>query len=1836
MTLLPPIQDEQQPLLPNPRVSSLPDADANWLGQNPLFQLKMQQKLLEQLPNTTEALGQTEQFGFVPGFQGEETENTMQREMRALAGLPAGFIKGLIEIGKDVNRGLQFDEMKIVPKLPGMILNSVKDTVTGQNLMDAVHGKTTFTEWLAEDIGNLSMVFGGVELAAAKAGTLTMRAAGEAEQVGNFARAATLSSRADKIMGVSQKAGVAAAPYRFLGRKVVMRPFVAAAERGRVLAAAGEQQGVLMSTAGRVGTWLAERPMLRHEAIEAQRNMLARAADMYQHPFIQAQGIAAERVRNLMAEAGEEISPQEALSIVAQETKYRIEEGYKTIEDINKTVEGTRLRRSQSRYRQDPGLAPIQGDEQVASLFDQIETQYEPFKERFPDLNQSGRLPVVLDELSLQHTYDIDNIHVPEMARTRAEIGVNQQQFFDLQQEMHQYRVDPTEQVIPNASEAAARLDAELFPGAQPTKGAVQGNLLDDLAPEKLRAEIEPLAERERALSQEYNAAKEEFDRLSNADRNIPGRNMDELEKQRVRAENAQALDLAEQRMRVSESEMRRATSEREAAEAAVGSGYIKVGEGAAPPPPPIIPGPTSSVRRIISGGQTGADIGGLRAGKSLGMETGGTAPQGFRTDAGPNTSLRDTFGLDEHSSRNYRPRTKKNVDDADATIVFRREGVVSKGSQETIDYAEKTGKPVKVIDTDDPAEAARQVREFVDEHKPTTLNIAGHRERSLQGIGRFVERTLQDAFRGSQPIEQILEGVPQPALRYARNKNKTIKWAQFSETIDQVLEGNKTMTTRTSKLGNKGEVLKSEAGDIVIENVDEMPLEEVAHNHYADEGFKSPKEFIETWKKLHNGSYDPNQTAFVHRFRRKGEEEVIGQMTPEQIVKESYRHGGDIDPKLQARLDFLGAEVAPLQAKMEALEREIRELQKQQGGGVAPVPETIITMDKRRVETGRVLEGPRSELDKLIDAKQAELSSLRRQAQPRLDEMEANLNAQKILRNASADGYEAGRQAEILDLEDLRQRVLPAAVPLIDQEINRLRAGGLPKRPHPELETLPETRLFSDGALRDDLPKEAFARASKIEEALQQKLKNIDELKELHDLHHLAYQTKALERMWVDDEAMMASGYDRQWLPHINEFLQARRAAAHAFAAKEIDVVTWARIMDEIPNNWTAFMAKMEELGVGKEMQVLDEVTGEMVTTRMPPPRIADFSQNVVSSLASGRRHLGHAFVPGEVLEAVNDTLAEGQKPILPPKPGRKVSAPGRFTSDPENLLRNASRGLYGSTDISPNLFVAQAMEPIWEQMSNQLADYVNNAHFRVQLPEGAEIPRGFVKWSEDVDQFGKKTISVVPQGVQTELSRFATVGPNNAIMRGSAQMLDAMRVGVLHFSPKWLVNNALGNIFLAALEQPSAVFNMRNWIDALESAKKKGYLADGTVIELRHASTPSEVIEAAEFKGELGRDLAGNIEGEGIRRVSEAPVIKWVVDKTANLNSGMDQFARALLYKGKVRKLVKQRAKGTFLKDAESATGFRWVKDDLIDADALFQHIEDGNPLTPGEMEVVEQANREAIKAMVDYGNMSPWERTYVRRFIPFYTWQKNIAKLALSLPLDHPLRFATIEKISEHFGGFSKEERDTLPEYLIPSFELPGLNGRISSRGMNPLQDAFQLFRPDGEGFRESANPFLTAAMRFILHAKKSPFGAQEVGPGGFTQQVVGAGGLFGDLVKELPPIALAREVVGGLLGAESLPLLGDLRSNPAAATTGYLGFTYRPGDAVGEAEVRLQQERKEALLSQLRVDNPPPPDYKFGSGEEFFRSIVKKRRSGGFRPSSMTAYQTPLLPLQTGGL
>ena len=142
-------------------------------------------------------------------------------------------------------------------------------------------------------------------------------------------------------------------------------------------------------------------------------------------------------------------------------------------------------------------------------------------------------------------------------------------------------------------------------------------------------------------------------------------------------------------------------------------------------------------VRKIISGGQTGGDEAGLYAGRDLGIETGGTAPAGWRTETGSNPDLRD-FGLTEHHESSYPARTRKNVKDSDGTIYFDFHGS-SAGLRVTRGEATRLGKEFLLINQGwiekngalDSLEGMTAVRAWLINKNIRDLNVAGNRQSS-------------------------------------------------------------------------------------------------------------------------------------------------------------------------------------------------------------------------------------------------------------------------------------------------------------------------------------------------------------------------------------------------------------------------------------------------------------------------------------------------------------------------------------------------------------------------------------------------------------------------------------------------------------------------------------------------------------------------------------------------------------------------------------------------------------------------------------------------------------------------------------------------------------------------------------------------------------------------------------------------------------------------------------------------------------------------------------------------------------------------------------------------
>ena len=142
-------------------------------------------------------------------------------------------------------------------------------------------------------------------------------------------------------------------------------------------------------------------------------------------------------------------------------------------------------------------------------------------------------------------------------------------------------------------------------------------------------------------------------------------------------------------------------------------------------------------IRKIISGGQTGADQGALHGATLASVATGGFAPKGWKTEAGPDRELLKRYGLIELETHGYLDRTIANIEGSDGTLVISSEPIRG-GSKATIRECSDSRKPFYPViwykewkrNT-----ILSEIINFINANEIRTLNVAGNRESKNPGI---------------------------------------------------------------------------------------------------------------------------------------------------------------------------------------------------------------------------------------------------------------------------------------------------------------------------------------------------------------------------------------------------------------------------------------------------------------------------------------------------------------------------------------------------------------------------------------------------------------------------------------------------------------------------------------------------------------------------------------------------------------------------------------------------------------------------------------------------------------------------------------------------------------------------------------------------------------------------------------------------------------------------------------------------------------------------------------------------------------------------------------------
>jgi len=151
------------------------------------------------------------------------------------------------------------------------------------------------------------------------------------------------------------------------------------------------------------------------------------------------------------------------------------------------------------------------------------------------------------------------------------------------------------------------------------------------------------------------------------------------------------------------------------------------------------------TIRKIISGGQTGVDRAALDWAIARGLAHGGYCPIGRKAEDGP---IPPKYRLTELSSDDYSVRTRKNVEVADGTLILKR-GELKGGTTYTAEVAAALKKPLFVIDVDEPVDQ-EAFAAWTQAEKIRTLNVAGPRESQSPGIYERATDRLGQLFNSN------------------------------------------------------------------------------------------------------------------------------------------------------------------------------------------------------------------------------------------------------------------------------------------------------------------------------------------------------------------------------------------------------------------------------------------------------------------------------------------------------------------------------------------------------------------------------------------------------------------------------------------------------------------------------------------------------------------------------------------------------------------------------------------------------------------------------------------------------------------------------------------------------------------------------------------------------------------------------------------------------------------------------------------------------------------------------------------------------------------------------
>jgi hypothetical protein len=164
------------------------------------------------------------------------------------------------------------------------------------------------------------------------------------------------------------------------------------------------------------------------------------------------------------------------------------------------------------------------------------------------------------------------------------------------------------------------------------------------------------------------------------------------------------------------------------------------------------------TLKKIVSGGQTGVDRAALDAALSANFPCGGWVTWDRMAEDGVISERYPVVALPKGG---YRQRTRLNVTDSDGTVILYNESLKG-GTRLTRNFCALLKRPyilINAADMADPIAAAKTVLKFVDNNGIEVLNVAGPRASGWAEGYRFAFDAIYRVITGS-PARRLRQDV--------------------------------------------------------------------------------------------------------------------------------------------------------------------------------------------------------------------------------------------------------------------------------------------------------------------------------------------------------------------------------------------------------------------------------------------------------------------------------------------------------------------------------------------------------------------------------------------------------------------------------------------------------------------------------------------------------------------------------------------------------------------------------------------------------------------------------------------------------------------------------------------------------------------------------------------------------------------------------------------------------------------------------------------------------------------------------------------------------------------